>query len=404
MACAAGLSMAEGADPSEVRAAGAVLWRPGPEVALVHRPRYDDWSFPKGKALPGEHVLLTAVREVAEETGILVELGRRLPASHYQASGKPKRVDYWAARPAAGPQPGFKPGDETDRLDWLPVADARGRLSYDRDVRLLDDFTAGPADTVPLILLRHARARGKKAWRAAGNADDRPRPLDPAGQAQADALTELLRCFAARQVISAPAERCVATVRSFAALAGSPIRIEPVFAIAGTGEPAPPPDNVRQCVGSVVDSGLPAVVCAHRENLPVMLEAACARLGAPVPAGPPLEAGAFWVLQAGAGRLVSAEQHEPPARLSAGPVQGGRQRSLERQQPPLDLDTGAAAVAAEPVPGDHSVAGHDHRAGVRAHDPSHRARRRHPAVPGQGGHLGQLAVGDRLAVADLLVQ
>jgi 8-oxo-dGTP diphosphatase len=396
--------MAEGTDPGEVRAAGAVLWRPGPEVALVHRPRYDDWSFPKGKALPGEHVLLTAVREVAEETGVRVELGRRLLTSRYQAGGRPKRVDYWAARPAPGPQPGFQPGDETDRLDWLPVAEARRRLSYDRDARLLDDFAAGPAETVPLILLRHAKAQGKKAWQAAGHDDDRSRPLDPAGQAQAEALTGLLRCFAAKQVISAPAGRCVATVRSYAALAGSPVRIEPSFAIARGGEPGPAPGNVRQCVDSIVDSGQPAVICAHRENLPGMLEAACARLGAPVPAGPPLAAGAFWVLQAGAGRLVSAEQHGPPAELSAGPVQGGRQRSLEGQQPPLDLDTGAAAVAAKPVPCDHPVAGHDHRAGVRAHDPPHRARRGHPAVPGHAGHAGQLAVGDRLSVADLFVQ
>ena len=117
--------MAEAA-PGEIQAAGAVVWRAragGTETALVHRPRYDDWSFPKGKSLPGEHVLLTAVREVEEETSVRVALGRRLGSQSYLADGKPKRVEYWAARPVSPER--FAPNDETDALAWLPLADAR---------------------------------------------------------------------------------------------------------------------------------------------------------------------------------------------------------------------------------------------------------------------------------------
>ncbi len=169
-----------------IRAAGAVLWRPGtegPQVALVHRRRYDDWSLPKGKSLPGEHVLLTAVREVAEETGVRVVLGRRLPSTHYARDGRPKVVDYWAARAADVPQPRFQPNDEVDRLDWLELPAARDRLSYPHDAAVLDSFAAGPPDTIPFILVRHASAGSKTAWRAAGHEDDLIRPLDEAGHA-----------------------------------------------------------------------------------------------------------------------------------------------------------------------------------------------------------------------------
>ena len=174
--------MADPGKPGEIRAAGAVLWRPGPtgpEVVLVHRPRYDDWAFPKGKRLPGEHVLVTAVREVAEETGISVVLGRRLSQARYLSDGQPKRVDYWAARPAAGAaeQAGAVPNDEVDRLEWLAVPAAGERLSYPHDARLLSDFASAPPASTACILLRHAAAQSRKAWRDAGEADDVARPL-----------------------------------------------------------------------------------------------------------------------------------------------------------------------------------------------------------------------------------
>src|SRR5262249_54509215 len=150
----------------EIRAAGAVLWRHAAaemEIALVHRTRYDDWSFPKGKRMRREHLLVTAVREVAEETGVRVVLGRRLSTTRYAVDGRPKRVDYWTAWPmpakqASGPLgqavaiPGSVPNAEVDHVAWLPPAAARGRLSYDRDAEVLWEFAAGPAKTTPLIL------------------------------------------------------------------------------------------------------------------------------------------------------------------------------------------------------------------------------------------------------------
>lgn len=293
----------------EIRAAGAVLWRPGaegPQVALVHRPRYDDWSFPKGKRLPGEHVLLTAVREVAEETGTRVTLGRRLPSAHYDRGGRPKTVDYWAARAAAGSQPGFQPGSEVDRLDWLELAAARDRLSYPHDAQILDDFAAGPPDTIPLILLRHAAAGSKEAWRQAGLADDLKRPLDEEGVRQAAALAPLLACYPRGRVLSSVAERCVATVRPYAARAGLQVQPDDAFTVGVTS-----PERIRHRVDDVVSGERPAVICAHRETLPVLLEEACAVLGAKPPDGEPLPRAGFWVLHIGWSTLAGAERHCP---------------------------------------------------------------------------------------------
>jgi 8-oxo-dGTP diphosphatase len=293
---------------AEIRAAGAVLWQPapgGPVVALVHRPRYDDWSLPKGKTQAGEHVLLTAVREVAEETGVRVVLGRRLPSTHYETNGgRPKVVDYWAARAAAGPQPGFTPNAEVDQVDWLPVPAARERLSYPHDGRVLDDFAAGPLDTVPVVLLRHASAVHKMDWQVTGHDDDLKRPLDPAGGQQAQALAPLLCCFAPGWVVSSVADRCQATVRPYAALAGVPVQADPALTVGLSAEAA-----TRRRVAEIVGSQRSAVVCGHRENLPLILEEACAVLGAKLPEDRVLPLAGFWVLHAAGHALASAERH-----------------------------------------------------------------------------------------------
>jgi 8-oxo-(d)GTP phosphatase len=309
--------MAEASDDGEIRAAGAVLWRPsdaGVEVALVHRPRYDDWSFPKGKRVPGEHPLLTAVREVAEETGMRAVLGRPLPPARYESFGRPKRVDYWAGRPAAGAGAGdgagFQANDEVDALAWLPLPDARARLSYGHDVTMLDEFASGPADTVPLVFLRHSAAGHKDTWPG----DDLDRPLDVRGAADADRLAALLACFAPRRVISSAAERCVATVRPYAELAGSAVALEPAFTIGlsaqDTGSEAVESDAVASAaVSEIVTAGVPAVVCGHGENLPRLITDACAALGAAPPDGLSLPKSGFWVLHLAGGALAATERH-----------------------------------------------------------------------------------------------
>ena len=318
--------MADRDKPPKIPAAGALLWRPGeqgPEVVLVHRPRYDDWSFPKGKCLPGEHVLMTAVREVAEETEIEITLGRKLRTVRYLSDGRPKQVDYWAGRPSARagsetgepaePRP-FTPNEEVDQLAWFPLTAAGDRLTYPHDTEVLSEFASAPAATTVIILVRHASARNKKAWQNAGHPDDLTRPLTPLGHVQAKLLGQILSCFGPARVISSPAERCLATVEPYAAVVGGVV--EPALALAppagdldladaGPAEIA----AAHELVTGLVTAGEPVVICGHRENLPAVLRWICESLGAPVPAGPPLRKGAFWALHVAGGRLISAEQH-----------------------------------------------------------------------------------------------
>ena len=301
------------AETKTIKAAGAVAWRPGPggspEVLLVHRRRYDDWSLPKGKAIPGEPLPVTAVREVREEGGASLTLGRRLAQVRYEVNGRPKRVSYWSAR-VTSLNDSAVPNDEVDTVAWLPPDAARGRLSYRQDRDVLDDFASAPADTVPLILLRHAKAEPKSDWRG----EDAARPLSDKGVADAAALADVLACFAPRAgVFTSPTVRCIETVRPYAEAAG--VRVQPADAL---GISRTDHADSHAFLASVLASRQPAILCAHRENLHRLIAGAAAGLGAPEPptAADPLRTAGFWVLHmlAGAGmtagNLVAADRYD----------------------------------------------------------------------------------------------
>jgi 8-oxo-(d)GTP phosphatase len=299
-----------------IQSAGAVVWRPsagaaaGIEVLLVHRPKYDDWSLPKGKREPGEHVLLTAVREVLEETSVRPVLGPQLRTVRYPAAGRPKQVEYWSA---------FSPGSpaaashEIDVVSWLPLPLARRQLSYPRDADVIASLT--PRPTVPLIVVRHATAGQKADW----DGDDLLRPLDPGGEQDAGLLADLLCCFApAARVISSPALRCTQTMRPYAARFGGSVEAEAVLAPPGRGPDSSSgrtgqADAFQNLFRGLVADARPAVVCLHGENLPLALETACAALGATCPAiapDPALPKGGFWVVHAAAGEIAALERYE----------------------------------------------------------------------------------------------
>ncbi|HEU0192728.1 MAG TPA: NUDIX hydrolase [Streptosporangiaceae bacterium] len=307
-------------EPEEItRAAGAVLWRHdgvGIEIAVIHRPRYDDWSFPKGKLKSGEHLLVCAVREVEEETGVHPRLGRRLPARTYLKGGRSKRVDYWAA---TGEDRGFVPGDEVDRVEWLPVSYAEQRLTYAHDVDLLHEFDAGPRYTTPFIILRHGSAGEKADWRG----DDALRPLDARGAAEAAALVELLAAFGPLRVISSATARCVNTVIPYVLRTGTRLETEPAFTVGASvlTSPADGTDgglhadvanlaDARAVMLRLLAERTPTVVCTHGEIVSDLIDAVCTELGEKTPDDPSLRKGGFWIVHIGNNEIAAMERHQ----------------------------------------------------------------------------------------------
>jgi 8-oxo-(d)GTP phosphatase len=157
---------------------------------VVHRPKYDDWSLPKGKPTPGEHLLETAVREVREETGFAAVVGRRGVTTNYAVPEGDKCVDYWLMRVTGGE---FVPNDEVDALRWLPLDDAAARVSHAHDCDVLADLARTDVPRAPnLLLVRHGSAGDRSEW----DGPDDLRPLDRKGRDQARRLAEVLPLFA----------------------------------------------------------------------------------------------------------------------------------------------------------------------------------------------------------------
>ena len=181
----------------------------GIEIALVHRPKYDDWSIPKGKLNSGEHPVVGAVREVWEETGSTGVPGRPLGEIRYLKDGAPKRVRFWAMRVASGE---FVPNDEVDQMMWLPPREAQAHLHPEPRPGVVTGVDLASVSTWPCLLVRHGSAGERATWQG----DDRERPLDALGDEQAEALVPLLSAYGIRRVLSADVMRCMETIGPYA--------------------------------------------------------------------------------------------------------------------------------------------------------------------------------------------
>ncbi|WP_253182057.1 NUDIX hydrolase [Cellulosimicrobium cellulans] len=266
-----------------VESAGALVWRLHDgelQVRLVHRPRYDDWSWPKGKLDPGETFQAAAVREVAEETGKQVVLGVPLPGLQYLTSeGRVKRVHYWAGRRASRPRdagalaarppvPPVSP-HEIDRAEWLAASDAARRLTRYADRTPLDalvhEHEEGRLATHVVVIARHGKAVARTAWHGA----EQERPLTPAGYAQAMALVPVLAAYGVEAVVTSRWDRCAQTIAPYTRASG----LEPMCSDNLTeAQHERSPARVARAVRELLESGTSSVLCTHRPVLPTVLD------------------------------------------------------------------------------------------------------------------------------------
>lgn len=267
--------------PGIVISAGALVWRVRDgdlQVLAVHRPRYNDWSWPKGKLDEGETLPQCAIREVAEETGKQVTLGQPLPSLRYPiASGKQKVVRYWAAQVsstgsrAVAARPEVKPAskNEIDKTRWLTVPEARTRITFSDDLRpleaLVSAYESDRLDTRAFVLVRHARAKRRKAWKGA----DEDRPITKAGEARARQLVPLIASFGVKHVGSSPTERCMATLRPFAEASGIPVKTYDELTEPGH---ASKPLKTASTLTNLLGKQVSRVVAVHRPTLPTIVE------------------------------------------------------------------------------------------------------------------------------------
>jgi 8-oxo-dGTP diphosphatase len=280
------------------QAAGGVVWREGPlgiEVLLVHRPGYDDWTFPKGKLESGECLVECARREVREETGARPLIGRYLgEISYAKREGLRKVVHYWAMR---ADEVDFVPSSEVDRIRWADEASLADHVSYPTERALSERLTDGwrdPADRI--LLVRHADA-GK---RDRGPRPDSARPLSERGRAEAVGLIEGLEGFPIDAVLTSYAARCCQTVTP---LATARKRV-PQMAIELWEESRPA--EVRALLRNRPEGT--SLLCSHRPIVGTILRTLMGEKQAPV-----LQKGSTWVLDFAEGELVAAN-YLPPRR------------------------------------------------------------------------------------------
>ena len=197
-----------------IRAAGAILWREKRpfelELALVHRAKFDDWTFPKGKIEDGESAIQAASREVLEETGIKAVFGPYLGFIEYEVDNEKKKVQYWMAK-VPDEIPEFVPNEEVDRLEWVNMKQARHFLTYDVERELLKFFRDSERHGNVMILLRHAKAVRRVEW----SGDDSDRPLITEGQIMAKKLVKHLEMYDIHEIHTSDAYRCMSTVEPF---------------------------------------------------------------------------------------------------------------------------------------------------------------------------------------------
>ena len=318
----------------EVHAAGGIIWRKNGrrlEVILIHRPRYDDWSFPKGKVKPGEDLRSCAVREVTEESRIPVVLRRPAGTIRYRLQGgQLTEVTYWTCQEVSKDHPVLRarpsirraPKHEIDKVLWVPLSEAMVMLTseLDREVlgRVVDMWADGKLDTTPVMLVRHARAVKRSNWKKGKGTED-TRPLTERGGRQAQVIARQLDAYGARLLASSPWERCMATLRPYAEASGLRIVERPELTESAYEARKKP---VYKTITELLRNPSETVALSlHRPTLPSVLKAVADRLPnglkKKLPAEDPyLKVGEIFVAHVArprgkATQVVAVEQYRP---------------------------------------------------------------------------------------------
>ena len=249
-----------------ISAAGAVVWRKHKdnftEVAIIHRPKYDDWSFPKGKLEIGESLIACAHREVLEETNLQTEFGPHLGQVEYFTPDGLKKVTYWSAKVIA--EKPFRTNTEVDQLKWIPITKVIEVLTNETDKEIFDKFVKVKFNSKPFILLRHAKAITRDEWQ--GEDDDRP--LSSSGQNQAMRLLSTYQVFNIDQIHSSDAVRCYDTVKSMAK--GLDIKLE-VSSKLSESTYKKDKEKAFDYVRELIKEDKSILICSHNPILPKML-------------------------------------------------------------------------------------------------------------------------------------
>ncbi|MCT1426612.1 NUDIX hydrolase [Corynebacterium sanguinis] len=292
-------------------AAGAVLWRgtlpepgedttlDGVEVACIHRPHYDDWSLAKGKVDPGESLVATAVREIKEETGYDIRLGKLLGKTIYPVKNTTKVVYYWTGEVTGGE---FTPNSEVDEIRWLPLDEAKELLTYDLDRQVLQKAEKRfrlPA-TSRILYVRHGRAHDREKW----SGDDNLRPLDKKGRHQSEMLVPMLAPFNPQRIFSAEPDRCQTTVAPLADELTLDVEVNELF-----GERAWAENQVacKQAFADVIALGGVSVICSQGGIMPDIIAWLSDTGRLPIDGPINVKKGGVWVLSFSGDDLTGAD-------------------------------------------------------------------------------------------------
>jgi 8-oxo-dGTP diphosphatase len=250
-----------------IQAAGAVLWRKSEssqlEIAVIHRPRYDDWSLPKGKVEKGESHIAAGYREILEETGYESIFGPEIGEVIYEFEGAPKEVRYWSAE--ATVKSGEPDLEEVDQFEWLSPKKAKEKLTNKDDRQVVDFFLDFGSDTFPIILLRHAKALKRDDW----DGDDGDRPLEHRGQLQAKRLLPIYLPYGVNEFHTSDALRCIETIDPMVrSLEKTPIFSADLSEYGYAKDKDVPLDYVQD----LMDRGISAIVCSHNPIIPKLVK------------------------------------------------------------------------------------------------------------------------------------